>query len=171
MRPDPQKDRPIRRDKYQDRQGAPPAPRELLFTLIQAVAIARGFEILDANLSSGGTLRVVLDRDAEGGIGSEDLTGFIFELRDRIHEAGHDPGDLNIELDSPGATRPLTSARHFERFKGKRVRAFFRVPQDGKDHLVGKLLGADGDRPIVEDQEGGVHTFDPAVVKALHLEP
>ncbi len=170
MRPDKSDGRPIRHPKYRDHQSAPPAPRDLLFRLVGEVAAARAFEVLDLSLSFGGTLRVVLDREQEGGIGSEDMTRFIFELRDKIRDAGHDPGDLRIELDSPGERRLLTTTKHFERFAGKRARVYFRVPQDGKDHLVGKLLGHEDGRAKLEDGDGAVHVLDPAVVKAIHLD-
>ena len=179
MRPDRRDVRPARKDKYRDQPAAPLPPRDLLFSLARAIASERGCEVLDLTLTSGGTFRAILDRDAPasgapgaiGGIGSEDLTGFIFELRDRIKLAGHDPGDLTIELDSPGERRLLTTPRHFERFAGKRVRIFFRVPQEGKDHRVGKLLGAEGDRAKFEDQDGVTNVLDPSVVKSIHLEP
>jgi ribosome maturation factor RimP len=170
-RPDRRDDRPFRREKYQDRPRVPLPPQEFLFTQVREIAAERGFEVLDLSLSSGGTFRAVIDQDVPGGPGSEDLTRFIYELRDRIRLAGHEPGDLRMELDTPGERRLLTTPRHFERFAGRRVRVFFRVPQDGKDHRVGKLLGAEGERPRVEDGDGVVTALDPTVVKAIHLEP
>ncbi len=171
MRPDRRKDRPIRHDKFRDLPSGPPPPREFLFGMVAAAAAAHGLEILDLSLSFGGTFRVVLDKDDPGGVGSEDLTRFLFEVRDRIRDAGHDPGDLRIELDSPGERRLLTTARHFERFTGRRVRAYFRTPQDGKEHVVGNLLGHEEGRARVQDGDGVVHLLDPAVVKSIHLEP
>lgn len=80
-----------------------------------------GFEVLEIKTSSKGREQRVLlriDRLDEGVVSIEDVAvaseAFGLEL-DRL-----DPFDrpYNLEVESPGATRPLTRTRHFQRFHG-----------------------------------------------------
>jgi len=84
-----------------------------------------GYEVLETTLSRKGRtprLLVRIDRLDEAPVSVDDVRiaseTFGLEL-DRLDPIG---GAYQLEVESPGAERPLTRARHFERFRDLRVK-------------------------------------------------
>jgi ribosome maturation factor RimP len=111
-----------------------------------------GYEVLELAVTvRGGSRRVLLriDRLDEQVVSVEDVRraaeAFGLEL-DRL-----DPfeGAYQFECESPGAQRPLVTARHFERFHGLLVK----VRADGVS-LSGRVRAVEGDVVVFEPVDG-----------------
>ena len=109
-----------------------------------------GFELLDVQLQNPGkrpTLLVRIDRLDEGPVTVDDLTSASRAVEAELDRLDPIAGEYRLELESPGAKRPLRRARHFERMIGLKARV--RAP--------GHAFTA----PIVS-VEGDLVTFDVA---------
>jgi ribosome maturation factor RimP len=102
-----------------------------------------GFEVLELTISSKGREKRVLlriDRLDEETVSIDDVAvaseAFGLEL-DRL-----DPFDrpYALEVESPGPQRPLTRARHFQRFHDLLVKV-----RAGDEAFTGRVLRVDGD--------------------------
>ncbi|WP_264777236.1 ribosome maturation factor RimP [Deinococcus aetherius] len=96
-----------------------------LHGLADGVLRPLGFEVLDVQVQNPGRRPIVvirMDRLDEQPVTVEDLeaasraVGAEFDRLDPIS------GEYRLELESPGAKRPLTRARHFERMVGLKAR-------------------------------------------------
>jgi len=125
-----------------------------------------GYEVLEVTVSaSGRTRRVMLrvDRLDEQVVTIDDVAkaAEVFGLElDRL-----DPFDTPYRLDveSPGAERPLFRARHFERFAGLLVK--FRA---GGVTRKGRIAAVDGDT-VTFDVDGEAHALDVADLEMARL--
>jgi ribosome maturation factor RimP len=52
-----------------------------------------------------------------------------------------DPGAFDLEVESPGADRPLTREVDFERFRGQQVTVTLREAREGRRNFTGALIG------------------------------
>lgn len=114
-----------------------------------------GFEVV--TLERGGArrrplLRIRIDRpDSEPGRSSvsvKDCALVARAVRGMMEAEGGVEGDWVLEVSSPGVERPLTRARDFERFAGRRIRVRGYRPLAGHSkELEGTLLGLVEDRP------------------------
>lgn len=114
-----------------------------------------GFELLELTVSQKGrTPRVLvrIDRLDEETVSVEDVAraseAFGLEL-DRL-----DPFDAtyHLEVESPGAKRPLTTRRHFERFHD--LKAKVRVGDEGFTGVIREI----GDAEVVFEVNGELRT-------------
>lgn len=102
-----------------------------------------GYEVLELDVSASGRTRRILlriDRVDEAVVTMDDVAraSEVFGLElDRL-----DPFEdqYRLDVESPGSSRPLITARHFERFSG--LLAKFRA--GGKAH-TGRVLRVEGD--------------------------
>lgn len=107
-----------------------------------------GFEVLEVTVSTSGRSRRVLlriDRLDEGIVGIEDVAraSEVYGLElDRLDPY---PTGYRLDVESPGAERPLTRARHFERFQG--LLAKFRV---AGETFKGRIVAVNGDDVTVD---------------------
>jgi ribosome maturation factor RimP len=112
-----------------------------------------GYEVLELHVGSGrGPRRVLLriDRLDEAVVSVEDVRvaaeAFGLEL-DRLDPF---PDAYRLEVESPGAERPLTTPRHFERFADLLVK--LRV---AGETVTGRVREVHDDRLVVEVPEAG----------------
>jgi ribosome maturation factor RimP len=86
--------------------------------------------------------------------------------------AGVEPGDFELDVESPGADRPLTRERDLERFEGEQVTVTLKVDRDGRRNFTGQLVGHEGSDVTVHvlDTEAP-ETFKAADVKEIRLHP
>ncbi len=107
-----------------------------------------GYEVLEVTVSTSGRSRRVLlriDRLDEAIVGIEDVAkaSEVFGLElDRLDPF---PTGYRLDVESPGAERPLRRARHFERFRDLLVK--FRV---GGETFKGRIKGVAEDTVAVE---------------------
>jgi len=111
-----------------------------------------GYEVLEVVVGRRGRARTVLvriDRLDEQVVSVEDVRraseAFGLEL-DRL-----DPfeGAYQLEVESPGAQRPLTTARHFERFRDLLVKV-----RTGGANFSGRIRAVEGDVVVLEVGQG-----------------
>lgn len=107
-----------------------------------------GYEVLEAKLSRKGRtprLLVRVDRQDETVVSVDDVRiaseALSLEL-DRLDPIG---GAYNLEVESPGAARPLVTARHFERFHDLRAKV-----RTNDDAFTGVIRSVDGDTVTFE---------------------
>jgi ribosome maturation factor RimP len=108
----------------------------------ESVLAPLGYEVLEAGLKSGKNpvLLVRIERKDEVPISIADL-----ERANRALSAHLDtleallPARYLLQVESPGADRPLFTARHFERFAGLKVRV--RSPQGNFTGRIGAVRG------------------------------
>jgi ribosome maturation factor RimP len=108
----------------------------------ESVLAPLGYEVLEAGLKSGKNpvLLVRIERKDEVPISLADL-----ERANRALSAHLDtleallPARYLLQVESPGADRPLFTARHFERFAGLKVRV--RSPQGNFTGRIGAVRG------------------------------
>ncbi len=126
-----------------------------------------GYEVLELHVSSGrGPRRMLLriDRLDEAVVSVEDVRsaaeafGLELDRLDPIADA------YRLEVESPGAERPLVTARHFERFADLLVK--LRV--DGET-LSGRVRAVDGDRLTVELDGGEQREVALAAIERARL--
>ncbi len=107
-----------------------------------------GYEVLEVTVSTSGQSRRVLlriDRLDEAIVGIDDVAkaSEVFGLElDRLDPF---PTGYRLDVESPGAERPLRRARHFERFHDLLVK--FRA---GGETFKGKVRAVTGDAVTVE---------------------
>ena len=112
-----------------------------------------GYEVLELHVASGRAPRRVLlriDRLDEAVVSVEDVStaaeAFSLEL-DRLDPF---PDAYRLEVESPGAERPLVTARHFERFADLLVK--LRVADET---LSGRVREVHGERLVIEVEAPG----------------
>ncbi|GAA3744149.1 ribosome maturation factor RimP [Streptomyces tremellae] len=109
--------------------------------LLEPLVGAEGLDLEEIELSRAGryrVLRVVVDSDE--GVDLDTVAELTRAISARLDEA--DPlGDeqYQLEVTSPGAERPLTERRHYERAVGRLAR--FRLQEGGE--VVARILSVD----------------------------
>lgn len=99
------------------------------------------------------------------------------ERASRAAEAGLvvaevDPGTFELDVESPGADRPLTRDVDFARFKEQQVTVTLKEDRDGRRNFTGKLLGHEkGDVRVHVLDEPEPETFLAAAIKEVRLHP
>jgi ribosome maturation factor RimP len=93
--------------------------------------------------------------DREGGIGSDEITGFSESLSRELDAMGAVPGDTRyiLEVTTPGAERKLRTPEQFATCRGRQARLTFR---DGRPPLEGVIADADETSVRVEGEGGPV---------------
>jgi ribosome maturation factor RimP len=122
---------------------------------------ALGYELVDAERSAGGLLRVFIDRVAgrsyETGPG-EAITVDDCELvtRQLLYALDVDGVDYaRLEVSSPGLDRPLRKPADWQRFAGNEVDLTLRTPFQGRKRWRGQLQPHDDGWRLVLPPEGG----------------
>ncbi len=110
-----------------------------------------GMELVDVEYRrepGGWVLRLYIDK--EGGVTLDDCSevsgevGMLLEVEDVIAHS------YNLEVSSPGLTRPLKKRSDFERFVGRVMKVKCFEPVGGRKHFVGINRGIDGDDVVVD---------------------
>lgn len=117
---------------------------------ISPVIADMGFELVGVEASGQGrhaTLRLFVDKP--GGINIDELTQVTRQVRDVLRVAGYDVDGISFEVSSPGVNRPLYTLKHFEQFKGSRVKIQMHVPVNGQKSFTGTLTEVSGDTVTV----------------------
>lgn len=100
-------------------------PPEQLYRLAQSVLSPLGYEVLEAQLKPMGRQRVFLvriERQDESPVAVSDLERANRTLSGYLDQHEVIEGRYLLQVESPGAERPLYTARHFERFAGLKAR-------------------------------------------------
>ncbi|MHA7305023.1 ribosome maturation factor RimP [Arthrobacter sp. TMN-49] len=90
------------------------------------------------------TVSVVVDlaEDGSGGVGLDAISAISRELSDVMDADPYDDGRAyDLEISSPGATRPLTEPRHWRRALGRMVK----VNAVERENFMGRVLAVEDD--------------------------
>jgi ribosome maturation factor RimP len=114
--------------------------------LVEPLVHAKGLDLEEIEVSRAGRrglLRIVVDSDEGVELDAcAELSRAISEKLDETDAMGE--GEYVLEVSSPGADRPLTQARHYERATGRLVK--LQLSADGADEeLVARILTVDAD--------------------------
>lgn len=124
------------------RSAAGPVDEKRLAGLIRPVAEAVGMDLESVRVSVAGQrrlLRIIVDSDA--GVSLDDAADISREISKAL-DASDIMGEVpyNLEVSSPGVSRPLTEPRHWRRAAGRLVKA--KVPGEGT--VRGRIAATDG---------------------------
>jgi ribosome maturation factor RimP len=109
------------------------------------VTADRGFELVDVEVSGGGTARLVrLLVDKPGGISLDDLQSVSEEVSTILDVEDPIPGSYTLEVSSPGLDRPLKREEDYRRFVGRLAKVASYEPVDGRRHWTGRIVSCDG---------------------------
>jgi ribosome maturation factor RimP len=138
-----------------------------LTAVLEPEALAHGFELVAIEQSGGShstpVLRVLLDH--EDGVNLDaiaEASKWVSEVLDAEDPYGR---PYTLEVSSPGIDRPLTKREDFSRFVGKTVT--LKVVPDGlRKSWTGVLVGMEGDRVLLDVDEGRVEIEYETIQKA-----
>ena len=121
---------------------------------VERTVTGLGYDLVDAEKSAGGLLRVFIDHlpdSAEGAAGQfitvddcEKVTRqlqYVLEVEACAYE--------RLEVSSPGLDRPLKRPEDFERFAGAQTEITFKQPFQGRKKFAGELQARDGGWRVV----------------------
>lgn len=107
---------------------------------MEQVLTEAGFEILVLRSLSKTRVHAWVDRDP-GGVGIDDLTRLTRQVRSRMMDEELDPGEFELEINSPGMDRLLIREAHYLRFLGSQVKLrLLEKDELGQRNFTGKLL-------------------------------
>jgi ribosome maturation factor RimP len=112
------------------------------------------FELVDIEyVKEGGNwfLRVYVDK--EGGIDIEECGKISEFLSNKLDEKDPIPGAYFLEVSSPGAERPLKTAKDYNRAINKYVFVKTYEPVDGVKQFEGKLISFDEKTLIIQTKK------------------
>lgn len=115
-----------------------------LHRLADSVLRPLGYEVLDVQVQNPGRRPIVvirMDRLDEQPVTVENLEQASRAVGAEFDRADPISGEYRLELESPGAKRPLTRARHFERMVGLKARV-----RDGEHSFTAPIKGVEGEQ-------------------------
>jgi ribosome maturation factor RimP len=125
-----------------------------LRSLVEPAVIASGCELWDVSLAGTPGRRFLrVSIDAPGGVDIERCTRVSRILRPALDEPGRGFSDVDLEVSSPGAERPLRGLDDYLRFIGSRVNLRFRHG-DGEGVVEGPLLQVTDGALLVAGADG-----------------
>ncbi len=113
--------------------------------LAQPLCEAEGLELIEVEFQrepGGRILRLYIDKPE--GINLNDCVGISRQMGDILDVNLDDIGPFNLEVTSPGPSRPLATQEDFEKFKGNKVKIKTNRSIDGQTNFTGVLLGFSG---------------------------
>lgn len=130
---------------------------------VETTVTGLGYELVDCERSTGGLLRVTIDKlpaqaDAGELITVEDCEKVTRQLQYVLEVESFEYARL--EVSSPGLDRPLKTAAHYARFVGQEVEISLRQPFQGRKKYSGVLEsqpgveGGNGWRLVFDDGQG-----------------
>jgi ribosome maturation factor RimP len=125
-----------------------------LTKLLQPLVEDLGYEFVGLEYASSpkhGVLRIYIDR--ESGVGLDDCSLVSREVAALLDVEDPISGHYNLEISSPGLDRPLFTWEQFAQFTGEEAQVSLFAPEEGRRKFKGRILGADADKLVIE-QDG-----------------
>ena len=138
--------------------------------LVADILTNAGYEVILVRNVPASKIEVWIDRQPEP-VTIDDCIRMTRCVWEAFEADDLDPGDFNLEIQSPGLDRFLTKAAHFERFQGSQIKVRLHEKDElGRRNFTGKLLGYDEEAGIhiLCDEE---HTFSLDLVAECRLVP
>ncbi|MCB2263173.1 MAG: ribosome maturation factor RimP [Candidatus Thiosymbion ectosymbiont of Robbea hypermnestra] len=156
-------------------------PESELTSLVRSVVEPMGYELVGVDYFQrgrrGAVLRVYIDYPGDAGsdAGSRGITlddcgrvshqlSGVLDVQDPI--AGH----YDLEVSSPGLDRPLFTAEHFDRFRGRKVRVRLTAKLDERRNLEGEIAGREQERVVLR-VDGESREIPLAMIESARLVP
>ena len=123
------------------------AEAQRLHTFLAPTVIAAGLFLEEVKVHFAGAHRTVsvivdLPEGESGGVGLDAISAISRELSDAMDADPRDDGSVyDLEISSPGATRPLTEPRHWRRALGRMAK----VNASDRENFMGRILAVDDD--------------------------
>ncbi len=146
-------------------------PGDRLNALIGPAVEGLGYEFVGAEYMPRrrqSLLRVYIDNKA--GISLDDCTVVSDQLSGLLDVEDPIRGAYTLEVSSPGLDRPLFFERHFEQFRGARIRVKMGMPVDGRRNFMGTLDGC-RDGAVILLQDGEEHALALEDISTARLIP
>lgn len=99
--------------------------------------------------------------DKVGGVSVDDCATLSHQVEVVLDSHDPFPGAWNLEVSSPGLTRPLHGAQDFERFAGRLAVLTMRGAVEGRSKVLGRLAGIDAQGVRVVEEETGAELVVP----------
>lgn len=138
--------------------------------LVADILTNAGYEIILLRNAPAFKIQVWIDRQPEP-VNIDDCIRMTRTVWEAFEAEDLDPGDFELEIQSPGLDRFLTKPAHFERFEGKQIKVRLQEKDElGRRNFTGKLLGYDEEQgvKVLCDEE---HTFHLDLVAECRLVP
>jgi ribosome maturation factor RimP len=149
---------------------------------VQGTVAGLGYDLVDAQRSAGGLLRVFIDKPLEtlAALSAEDPARFITvddcervtrQLQHVLEVEGCDY--QRLEVSSPGLDRPLKKPADFERFSGEQIELTLKLPLQGRKKFRGELRAGPTGWQVVMGEEPAQQALDFVFedVREAHLVP
>ncbi len=161
---------------------------------VQGTVAGLGYDLVDAQRSAGGLLRVFIDKPVDKpvdkpadkpeekkvALAADDPARFITvedcervtrQLQHVLEVEGCDYERL--EVSSPGLDRPLKKPADFERFAGEQIELTLKLPLQGRKKFRGELRANEAGWRVVMGQEPAQQVLDFVFedVREAHLVP
>jgi ribosome maturation factor RimP len=124
-------------------------------TLIRPVVEETGLELWEVTYRKEGgrmVLRVTVDR--EGGVDLDAISETSERISRRLDVEGFGASRYQLEVSSPGLTRPLRRPRQFQLSVGERVKVKTSEPVGGSKTHEGELVSADAEAIVIATDGG-----------------
>ncbi len=135
------------------------------------IVVDAGASLYDVE-HQGGTLRILIDKDSDGGVDLATVTTVTRSLSVALDAAEILPGAYTLEVSSPGVERALRTPEHFSRALGQQVRLKLRPGVEGDRRLTGELVDVDDGTITIRVAEGDDRRIGtPDIAKAnVHVD-
>lgn len=148
-----------------------------LTRLVRSVVEPMGYEFVGLDYFQRGRqnamLRVYIDypSDAQStGITLDDCGAVSHQLSGVLDVEDPIAGHYALEVSSPGLDRPLFTAEHFERFRGRKARVRLAAKVDGRRNLEGEIAGLKQEFVVLE-VDGESREVPLAMIETARLVP
>jgi ribosome maturation factor RimP len=128
---------------------------EAVQQLARPIVEKEGLELVDIEYKKEGPnwfLRIFIDRE-DGGVDLDDCTRISEIVGGKLDEEDPVPGAYILEVSSPGAERPLTKEKDFQKAVGKNVYITTYEPIEGQKVFEGVLHQFDGTTLTVHEKK------------------
>lgn len=126
-----------------------------IINLVKPVVEDKGFELVDVEYrreSGGFVLRIIIYK--EDGVSIDDCTEVSREVSQLLDVEDILDHGYNLEVSSPGLTRPLKSRRDFERNINERVKLTCKSADGGTEVIDGIIREVKDDSIAIESDSG-----------------
>ncbi len=144
--------------------------KEMVKQEVERVVAESRYELFDLRIGQDRSLHVVIDKNS-GRVSVDEIARFNLYLRNKLTDAGIAVDDWSVDVESPGALRPLRTPAHFIRFVGERIRIVRRDPTAKDRVVVGMLERADTSGFRLKLERGDVFDLTYADVSDARLDP
>ncbi len=147
------------------------AKSDQLNEIIAPAVAAVGFEFLGLEYIAAGKHSVVrIFIDSPGGIHVDDCANVSRQVSAVMDVEDPIASEYRLEVSSPGADRPLFTARQFADFVGKSVQVKLYSPMNGRRNYRGHIKVVEGDS-ITLEVDGEAVSFEIDQVEKANIIP